>query len=61
MDGSSLTRKIVQQGDDVLLQQGDYVISGLELPLGMELVSPHVYSDVVCAFKDIDDLLMIGG
>jgi len=58
---SSLTSKVVSPGKNVLLQQGDFVIGSLELPLGQEEVGPHFHSDLVYSFEDIDDLPTIGG
>ena len=61
LDGSSLPSKVVSQGDDVLLQEGDFVVGCLELPLGKEEVGPHLQSDLVCGFEDVDDFSAIGG
>jgi len=61
VDGRSLSREVVSQGDNVLLQQGDLIIGGLELPLSKEEVGPHLHSDLVRGFEDIDDFPPIVG
>ena len=61
VDRSSLASEVVSQGDDVLLQQGDFVIGGLELSLGKVEVGPHLHSDLVRGFEDIDNFSLIGG
>ena len=60
IDCSSLTTEVVSQGDNILLQQGDFVIGGLELPLHKEEVGPHLHYDLVRGFDDIDDFPPIG-
>ena len=61
LNGVLFAGKFGLQGGHILLEQGNLIIGGLELPLSKEEVGPQLGSNLVCGLEDIDDFSPIGG